>query len=593
MKQSLHNLRMKLYWAKIFRAQWYRQRDSLVFLILFKVLLLGLGLASPLLFKLLIDQVIVNRELNALWMVCTGYVVIYIAETVISGGQISIGNKFSNLLGFAVRKAVWDKYLRMPLRTYDQMNIGDLKARVDQDADSVDRLFKVQLLDYGYSYAFLIIGAVMMMIFSWKLALFGLLMVPVSFWITRRLSTGAQRVSTDYRRIYGQYEGWLQHSIQGWREIKTSRMEKRVSLKFTEYWHDISKVFFQKEMYWFTGRILQEFKDLFITRMNLYFIGGLFILHGEMTIGSLLVFMKYYEMMFTQLGAINELDMQFTGDLPGLEKIKEMIGDANDQPADVNVPLAAILSGDCALSVDDISFVYGDGGKPVLQQISFEIQAGERIAIVGRSGSGKSTLVKLLLGAYPPHTGKIRLAGQELHRIDESLLRRTIGAVMQDPAIFNMSIMDNVKLARPKAAAADIEAACRLAHMDEFIVKLPLQYDTVIGEKGVQLSGGQKQRLALARVLLSNASIIILDEATSMLDHELETAIHQAFEQLPDDRTIITVAHRLSSVLRADRIMLVDEGTIVAEGSHHELWLENALYRKLFDHNLNGSLPQA
>lgn len=130
-------------------------------------------------------------------------------------------------------------------------------------------------------------------------------------------------------------------------------------------------------MYWFTGRILQEFKDLFITRMNLYFIGGLFILHGEMTIGSLLVFMKYYEMMFTQLGAINELDMQFTGDLPGLEKIKEMIGDANDQPADVNVPLTAILSGDCALSVDDISFEYGLGGKPVLQQISFEIQAGE------------------------------------------------------------------------------------------------------------------------------------------------------------------------------------------------------------------------
>lgn len=258
MKQSLHNLRMKLYWAKIFRAQWYRQRDSLVLLILFKVLLLGLGLASPLLFKLLIDQVIVNRELNVLWMVCTGYVVIYIAETVISGGQISIGNKFSNLLGFAVRKAVWDKYLRMPLRTYDQMNIGDLKARVDQDADSVDRLFKVQLLDYGYSYAFLIIGAVMMMIFSWKLALFGLLMVPVSFWITRRLSTGAQRVSTDYRRIYGQYEGWLQHSIQGWREIKTSRMEKRVSLKFTEYWHDISKVFFKRKC---TGSQAEYFRN--------------------------------------------------------------------------------------------------------------------------------------------------------------------------------------------------------------------------------------------------------------------------------------------------------------------------------------------
>ncbi|WP_438492726.1 ABC transporter ATP-binding protein [Paenibacillus sp. IHBB 3054] len=592
MNKSFHNIRIRLQWVLAFKDQWANQRKEWLSLIVFKVLLLALGMITPLLFKLLVDEVMVGQNLSKLWYVCGGYAAIYIAETVILGGQTAIGNKLSNRLTFAVRLAVWSSYMRLPFRKYEQMNTGDLKARMDQDVESVNRLFKVQALEYAYSCAMILVGAGLMIWFSWKLALFGLLMVPVSFWITRKLGKGARKAAETNRNIYGQYEGWLQTAIQGWREIKANHMEKRMSLKFTEYWHAISKSFFQQHMYWFGNRALQAFKDFFITRMNLYFIGGLLILHGEMTIGSLLVFMKYYEQMFTQLGIINDLDMKFTAELPGLEKVQDILEESPVKRSRTSTTSSkeANQAKSGILSFNNVSFKYSDMTKTVLRGVSFDIEAGTKVAIVGRSGSGKSTIVKLLLGMYEPEQGNIQLSGKELRDVDETVLHRTLGVVMQDPAIFNMSIQDNVRLARPKATVEEIRAACRLANMDEFITKLPQNYDTVIGEKGVQLSGGQKQRLAMARVLLSKAEIILLDEATSMLDHESETEINRTLDNLSGERTMIIVAHRLSSVMRADHIILLEDGCIADRGSHSELWSRNELYRTLFQHNMQESV---
>ncbi|MEK5445303.1 ABC transporter ATP-binding protein [Paenibacillus sp. FSL R7-0331] len=591
MKKLQHNIRLKLHYIKAFKAELQPRRNELGMLAGCKILLLGLGLVSPLLFKLLIDRVIVQHEIKALWLICSGYVAVYVMQSIVTGGQTFVGNKFTNRVTFAIRTALWNRYLNIPLSTYSQLNTGDLKGRMDQDTDAVDRLFKVQIMEYGYSFAYLLAGAAMMAVFSWKLALVALLMVPVSFWITGKLGIRAREVSSSYRQIYGEYEGWLQQSIQSWREIKINRMEKRSSLKFTGYWHAMSKVFFQKEMYWFLNRVLQEFKDLFITRMNLYFLGGLLIFHGEMTIGGLLVFMKYYEMLFTQLRAINDFDMQFNGDVPGLEKISSMLAETPDTKNKTRVKPTADQNHLPVLQFKNVSFRYNDEGSAVLRDISFAVQPGARIALVGRSGSGKSTIIKLMLRICQPSHGNIQVGGRELQQIGEAELRKSFGVVMQNPAIFNMSILENVKLARPAASTAEIKEACRLAEMEEYIGKLTHGYDTVIGEKGVQLSGGQKQRLALARVLLSNAKIIILDEATSMLDHITEAAIHQTFAKLPSDRTVIIIAHRLSSVMYADEILLLDNGQIADQGKHQKLWLENTLYRLLFENGMGSSGP--
>lgn len=247
MKKLQHNIRLKLHYIKAFKAELQPRRNELGMLAGCKILLLGLGLVSPLLFKLLIDRVIVQHEIKALWLICSGYVAVYVMQSIVTGGQTFVGNKFTNRVTFAIRTALWNRYLNIPLSTYSQLNTGDLKGRMDQDTDAVDRLFKVQIMEYGYSFAYLLAGAAMMAVFSWKLALVALLMVPVSFWITGKLGIRAREVSSSYRQIYGEYEGWLQQSIQSWREIKINRMEKRSSLKFTGYWHAMSKVFFKKK----------------------------------------------------------------------------------------------------------------------------------------------------------------------------------------------------------------------------------------------------------------------------------------------------------------------------------------------------------
>lgn len=577
-------------WLRAFEGVWRKQRKLLVGLAGLQLMMLALGMLSPLLFKQLVDRVMVAQHMDALWWICGGYVGIYVLDSAIKGGQTVAGNRLSNRLTFALRRAVWGRYIQMPFAQYERMNKGDMKNRIEQDVDAVDRFFNKQLLDYGFSWSYLLVGGVMMFVFSWQLALFGMLMVPVSFWMVRWLGKGARRTSEQLRTRFGEYEGWLAHSLRGWKEIKASGMEKRVTLQFTEHWHAISKAFFRQHMYWYGNRSFQAVKDFFITRMNVYFIGGLLIIYGDMSIGTLLVFMMYYEQFFSHIGKITEMDLQLAGDVPSLERVKEMIeeaekssnktGSGGSDVEDGSLRVAGVSSS--AIQLQNVSYRYEGMDRDALVDVSLSVEQGSRIAIVGRSGSGKSTLAKLMLGMYEPAAGEVTIGGQRMSDIGTAALRREIGVVMQDPAIFNMSIADNVRLARPEASEAELEEACRLAYMDEFVSQLPDRYETLIGERGVQLSGGQRQRLALARVILSKVNIVVLDEATSMLDHASEVQINAALEQLAGERTFIVIAHRFSSVKPSDRIVLMDNGRLVDEGRHEELWERSELYRALF-----------
>jgi ABC-type multidrug transport system fused ATPase/permease subunit len=573
-------------WLRAFEGVWRKQRVLLLGLAGLQLMLLALGMLSPLLFKQLVDRVMVAQQLHALWWICGGYVGIYILDSALRGGQTAAGNRLSNRLTFTLRRAVWSRYVRMPFAQYERMNKGDLKNRIEQDVDAVDRLFSKQLLDYGFSWSYLLVGGVMMFVFSWQLALFGMLMVPVSFWMVRWLGKGARRTSEQFRTRFGQYEGWLAHSLRGWKEIKANGMEKRVTLQFTEHWHGISKAFFRQHMYWYGNRSFQAVKDFFITRMNVYFVGGLLIIYGDMSIGTLLVFMMYYEQFFTHIGKITEMDLQLAGDVPSLERVKEMIEESevleSDKSSEKVQEHTVSNTSSPAITLQKVSYRYEGMERDAIVDLSISVERGSRVAIVGRSGSGKSTLAKLMLGMYEPSAGEVIVGGRRLIEMRASELRDEIGVVMQDPVIFNMSIADNVRLARPDASDAELEEACKLAYMDEFVNQLPDRYETFIGERGVQLSGGQRQRLALARIILSKARIVVLDEATSMLDHASEVQINVALEQLAGDRTFIVIAHRFSSVKPSDHILVMDNGRLVDEGRHEELWERSELYRTLF-----------
>lgn len=524
----------------------------------------------------------VNRELGVLWLVCIGYLCIYIVESLVIYGQTVAGNKLTNRLTFAIRRSIWSHYMRMPFEKFELSDRGDLKNRIDQDTLTVDRFLKSHILEYGYSWAFLMFGAVMLFLFSWQLAIFGMLMVPISFWMTKRLGRGTRLASEQYREVYGRYEGWLQNSIRGWKETKANGMEKRSSIIFTEYWHKLIEAFFKKHLYWYGNRSFQAVKDFFITRMNLYFIGGLLIIYGELSIGSLLVFMKYYEQFFTHLGKIGDLDMQLANDIPSLEKVKTVLDELDAVTGKISKFAQCPIIPDHQVKFDNVSFKYVGKQDPALQSITFCVEKGQTVALVGKSGSGKSTIAKLLLGLYAPMAGRIEVGGRDIASIRPRDLQSEIAVVMQDPTIFNLSVFDNVRLGRPTATDEEIMEACRLAHMDEFVLKLPENYSTMIGERGIQLSGGQKQRLALARVLLSRAPIILLDEATSQLDLEIEKEINCRLQQLSGKRTVLIIAHRLSSIIKADRIVILNEGLIEDVGIHQELWHRNETYRTLF-----------
>src|SRR5690606_18435475 len=237
---------------------------------------------------------------------------------------------------------------------------------------------------------------------------------------------------------------------------------------------------------------------------------------------------------------------------------------------------------------EHVSFSY-EPGTPVLEDVTFTIEPGETVALVGPSGAGKSTLVNLIARFYDPDSGVVRVDGYDLRTVDPRSLRRQIGLVPQDPVLFGISIAENIAVSRPDAGMEEVRRAAELAHAHDFITRLPAGYDTVAGERGASLSGGQRQRIAIARAILADPRILILDEATSALDSESEAAIHAALQRIRQGRTVILIAHRASTVMMADRIIVLDRGRVVQQGTHQELSQRPGLYRRLY-HELLGGL---
>lgn len=542
-----------------------------------KLLLVGITLITPLFFKLLVDEVMIKGRIDTLKVVCLLYFCAFLSGTFLKGCQRVIGNRTYRKFSFDIRYRLWRNLTGMQPEAFSKYNTGDLKNRIDKDAESFHIFMECQLLEYGFSWVTAVGTAAALAIVNWKLALFGFLMIPVSFWMTKWLGGKLKSSWEVVRQTQGEYEGWLQGSIQGWKEIKALNQEKGQGRIFAAYWHKLSKQIFAGRMYWFGNRCFIAIKDFFITRMNLYFIGGLLIIHGEMTIGSLLIFMKYYEQLFQSIGSINDSDLALNTDLPAMQRVIEILDMEKKQYKKSN-KLTKPIKG--SIEFHNISFSYDR--EDFITELNLKIHPKEKIAIVGRSGCGKTTLAKLILALHNAEMGEIRIDGKNIADIDPVHLHKNVGAVMQDGSLFNISIRDNLLLARPDAQDQEIIDACKKACIHDFIISLEKGYDTLIGEKGIKLSGGQKQRMAIAKVMLASPAIVIFDEATSSLDRESERMIHQAIDNMSQDRTIIIIAHRLSSILNADRVFVMENGRIVGEGTHYELLGSNEVYDQLF-----------
>lgn len=559
-------------------------KGSIWVLTMVKFLLVIVSLITPYFFKLLIDDVMIKRQLGMLKWVCILYSIAFVLSTFLLSCQRIIGNRVYKRFSFNIRYKLWRTFIKMPHTKFISYSTGDIKNRIENDAESFHKFMEFQLLEYSFNWLTTIGAGVALLYINYKLALFGFLMIPLSFWMTKWLGGKLKESWEVVRHTKGEYDNWLQGSIQGWREIKALNLEKEQARIFTAYWHKLSKQIFAGRMYWFFNRCFIAIKDFFITKMNIYFIGGLLILNGQLTIGSLLVFMKYYEQLFDNIGSINDKDIELRSDLPAMERVIEILN-IETKRYDKTCELKQPIKGE--LEFKNVSFSYNE--DEFIKKLNFTIKRGERVGIVGKNGSGKTTLIKLMLALNSPNRGEILIDNKNIMDINPMNLHKNIGVVMQDGDLFNMSIKDNLLLAKPDASDAEIVEACEKAYIHQFFITLKDGYDTLIGEKGIKLSGGQKQRMWIAKLMLLSPSIVIFDEATSSLDHESESMIHKAIGNISRDKTIIIIAHRLSSIMNADRILVIDNGRIVGEGTHMELLNSNEIYKLLFKRQFVGS----
>lgn len=539
-----------------------------------KVYTLALTLITPLFYMLLINDVMIKRRLAVLAVVVAGYVGVYALQSLGVVLNKRVYNSLFLKMNLGLKTKLLSDYASMKTADYNRYDIGDLKNRIENDMTMIEKFLSAHCLDYLYALASVLVIGVILLCFNWMLALFGFVMVPLSFLFVKVMGKKSGRAWNDYREHYGRYEGFLHSALQNWKEIKTNNLEKREEQILTTHWDKLTKLFVKNQVYWYINRTFIAFKDFFITQMNLYFIGGLLIINGKMTVAVLLVFMNYYSQFFTNISSMTDLIIGLKNDRASISRIIEIISYPCAKKAEIQIQ-------NDELKISHLNFGY-NGDKTVLSDINLEIGEKEHVAIAGRSGCGKTTLAKLLLGIYEPDAGAIFIGGYNIKNISRKSLSRKIGIVMQDPMLFNLTIRENLMLAKKRAGEAELISACKKADIYDFIRQLPDGFDTVIGERGVKLSGGQKQRLAIARTILLSPDIIVFDEATSSLDNESEKAILNSITDLSQSKTIITIAHRLSSVIGSVRVIVIDGGKIAASGHHTELHGNNELYDILF-----------
>lgn len=567
---------------KYLRKNWRyfrKYKGKLALYFLFNFLSSIIGAALPIINAKLVTSITSNIVEQILY-----FGIIYFITEFVVGTIGFLGNKvffkFYGRVLLDVRRDLCQNILELESREFDTHGSGVFTKRIETDAQDLGYIFTS--INNAFSSALTNVGIFILIFFiNLYVGIFYLLGVVVIFFVQRARINNRNRIYKEYREIRDKNAGIYNELVRGVRDIKVLNIKKKfiekVNDELEESYNKGYKLDTNNQFYWFIdGGVRRIIRILFIV------LGIYLIKIGNLVVANFLILFMYQDKIYNLINSFSEM----AGDLKDFNlaasRVFEVIDGTGFKKESFGPREIEKITGN--ITFDHVSFGYSEDRK-IINDMEFRVKANERIAFVGKSGGGKTTIFSLLTKLYDATKGQILIDGIDIKELSKDSLRNNISVIMQNPYIFNFSIKENLRLVNPHISDEEIMETCKVACLHDYIMTLPDKYDTLVGEGGVTLSGGQKQRLAIARALIKNSEIILLDEATSALDNETQKEIQQAIKNISKKYTILIIAHRLSTVIDCDKILVVDDGKIVAEGKHEELLQSCSLYKTLYETN--------
>lgn len=537
------------------------------------------GLVTPYYSKVFLDEVIPNEDMTLLREIALIASLAIIVQAITSFALSQVMSVAAQKAITDMRKSVQRHITRLPTSYFDSTKSGVLISRIMTDPEGIRNLVGTGLTQIIGGLLTASLALVYLFYLNWSLTAVIIMILGVFGAGMAYAFTRLRPIFRERGEISANVTGRLNESLGGVRVVKAYTAERREDLLFAEGVHKL----FRNIASSITGvSAITAFSTVVVGSIGVIamVMGGNSIMNGTMTVGGLFSYIIFTGLVVAPLVNMANIGTQITEAFAGLDRIREIKEQPTEGERDALLSPLESVNGDIAFN--NVSFEYVEG-TPVLKGVSFTAPAGTTTALVGSSGSGKSTLIGLVMAFHYPKSGTITIDGKDLSTVKLNDYRSRLGVVMQDNFLFEGTIAENIRYARPHATMDEIIEVCRIAHVDEFVNEFEDGYKTIVGERGVKLSGGQRQRVAIARAILANPKILILDEATASLDSESEAKIQDGLEQLRAGRTSFVIAHRLSTIQSADQIIVLEHGQIVESGTHFELLELDGRYKQLYD----------